>query len=205
MPEQNPARVGPPRGAVIGAVFGALICASFGRLWLSLAARDLSGWRATLDIVGWVVLGVFVVAGVLVARNVLRSPSSQWGGKQRPRQGWGAWLAIVIAVEVALILGGQTLLSGTLGHPEWIPVWALLVVGAHFWPFALVLRMDAFHILAVALCAVAVVSAFVASLAGIASLWLILPGLGGAAALWGFCGWTLYRMARGRPLAWRNN
>lgn len=104
----------------------------------------------------------------------------------------------MIAVEVVLIVGGQSLLSGTIGHPEWIPAWVLFVVGVHFWPFALILRVDAFHILSGALCAVAVASALLASLIGIAALWSVLPGFGGAAVLWGFCGWMLYRMARGR-------
>lgn len=204
MPEPNPVRVGPPRGAVIGPVFGALVCASFGRLWLSLAAMDLSGWRAIIDIAGWVVLGVFVFAGILVARRALRTPATQWDG-ERPRRGWPAWLVLVIAAEVVLLVGGQSLLSGTLGRPEWIPVWALFVVGAHFWPFALILRVDAFLVLAGALCAVALVSALVAGFVAVPSLWSILPGFGGAAALWGFCGWTLYRMASGRSLARRMN
>lgn len=200
MPEQNPAPVGPPRSAVVGAVSGALIGAFFGRLWLSLAAKALPEWRAAIEIAGWVMLGLFVIAGVLVARSVLRAPATQWGGK-RPRPGWAAWFVAVIALEVVLIVGGQSLLNGAIGHPEWIPVWALFVVGAHFWPFATILRVDAFRILAGALCAVAIVSALVASLIGIASLWSALPGLGGAAALWGFCGWMLYRMVRGRSSA----
>lgn len=203
MPEQNPARVAPPKGAIIAAVFGALIGASFGRVWLSMAAKGLYEWRAAIEVAGWGVLGLFVVAGVLVALSLLRTPP-QWG-RERPRHAWAPWFGVVIAVEVALIAGGQNLLHGTLGHPEWIPVWTLFVVGAHFWPFALILRMDAFRILAGSLCAVAVVSALVASLAGIASLWSVLPGFGGAAVLWGFAGWALHRMARGRSFASRLN
>ena len=168
-----------------------------------MAAKDLHAWRAAVEVAGWVVLVLFVVAGVVVARSVLRAPP-QWGGK-RPRTAWAAWFGVVIAVEVALIAGGQNLLIGSLGHPEWIPVWTLFVVGVHFWPFALILHVDAFHILAGALCAMAVVSALVASLVGMASLWSVLPGLGGAVVLWSFAGWALQRMARGRSLAWRMN
>lgn len=196
MPEQNPTRVGSSRGAVFGAVFGALIGASFGRLWLSLGARDLSAWRATIEIAGWGVLGLFAVAGMLVAWRGPRTSATPGSGR-RPGRGWPAWLLLVIALEVVLIVGGQSLLGGRLGHPEWIPVWVLFVVGAHFWPFALILRVDAFHVLAGTLCAVAVISALVAGLVGIATLWSVLPGFGGAAVLWGFCGWTLYRTARG--------
>lgn len=204
MPEQNPTRVGSSRSAVIGAVFGALIGASFGRLWLSLGARDMSSWRATIEIAGWLVLGLFAVAGMLVACRVPRTPAARASGK-RPVRAWAAWLLVVIALEVVLIVAGQSLLGGRFGHPEWIPVWVLFVVGAHFWPFALILRVDAFHVLAGTLCAVAVISALVAGLVGIATLWSVLPGFGGAAALWGFCGWTLYRAARGPSLERRMN
>lgn len=167
-----------------------------------MAAESLYEWRAAIEVAGWVVLGLFVVAGVLVALSVLRVPP-QWDG-ERPRQSWTAWFGVVIAVEVTLIAGGQNLLDGVLGHPEWIPVWTLFVVGAHFWPFALILRVDAFHILAGALCVMAVVSAFAANLFDMASLWSVLPGFGAAAVFWGFTGWALHRMARGRSLASRN-
>lgn len=195
MPEHPPARVGRPAGAVIGAVSGALIGALFGRLWLSSTVYGLPAWRAPIEIAGWVVLGLFVVAGALVARSALRAPATPSSGR-RPRRGWAVWFVAVIAVEVVLILGGQHLLGGVLGHPEWMPVWALFVVGVHFWPFAAILRVDAFHVLAGALCVTAVACALVASLMGIASLWSTLPGFGGAGVLWGFCGWMLYRMGR---------
>lgn len=201
MPEQNSARVGPPPGAIIAAVSGALIGAAFGRVWLSMAAESLYGWQTGIEVAGWVVLGLFVVAAAFVTLSVLRSPP-QWRG-ERPRRAWAAWLGIVIAVEVTLIAGGQSLLNGVLGHPEWIPVWTLFVVGAHFWPFALILRVNAFRVLAGALCATAVVSALAANLAEMASLWSVVPGVGAAAVFWGFTGWALHRMARGRSLTAR--
>lgn len=82
-------------------------------------------------------------------------------------------------------------------------MWTLFVVDAHFWPFALILRVNAFLVLAGALCATAVVSAFAASLAGTIALWWLLPGFGAAAVFWSFSGWALHRMARGRSLASR--
>lgn len=201
MPEQPPDPAAPPRSPIIAAVFGALIGASFGRVWLSTAAKDMGGWRTAIEFAGWVVLGLFVIAGMFVALRVPRH-RSQWS-RGRPRVAWAVWFAVLLAVEVALIAGGQNLLRGTLGHPEWIPVWTLFVVGAHFWPFALILKVDAFHVLAGALCAMAVVSAMVASLMGVSSLWSALPGLGGAAVLWGFTGWALYRLACGRGASLR--
>lgn len=97
-------------------ILGTLIGAVFGRVWLSLAGEVLPGWRATIDIAAWGALGVFVVAGALVALSVGRAPP-QWSG-ERPRPGWAAWLGVVIAVEVALIAGGRNLLGGTFGHRE---------------------------------------------------------------------------------------
>ena len=203
MPKRNPPRVAPPTGVIIAAVIGTWIGALFGQLWLIAAAKGLHGWRPGIEDAGWVVMALFAVAGVFVAVNVPRT-APQWAG-DRPRRAWAAWFGVVIAVEVALVLGGQALLNGPLGHPEGVPVWVLFVVGAHFWPFAMILRVDAFHILAGVLCAMAVVSALVAGVVGKASLWSVLPGLGGAAGLWGFAGWALLRMARGRSLASRIN
>lgn len=116
MAEQHPARVGPPPGAIIAAVSGALIGAAFGQVWLNMAAKGLYEWRAAIEVAGWVVLGLFVVAGVLVALSVLRSPP-KWG-RERPRRSWAAWFGVVIAVEVTLIAGGQNLLDGVSDTPS---------------------------------------------------------------------------------------
>ena len=186
------------RGGAIAAVIGALIGAFFGRVWLGLAANALPAWRTEIGVVGWAVLGVFVVAAVFVARGTTRMPP-QWAGV-RPRKAWPLWLGVAIAAEVALIAGGHHLFKAVLARPECIPAWTLFVVGAHFWPFAVIFRMDAFRILSGALCAAAVFSAIAASVAGVESLWSVLPGFGGAAALWGFSGWALHLMARTRRM-----
>lgn len=183
------------RSPIFALVSGSLIGASFGRIWLNIAAKDMGQWRTAVEFAGWVVFGLFVIAGTSIA---LRAPRHRpQRGAMRPRAAWVAWFGVLVVVEVALIAGGQNLLGGTYGHPEWIPVFTLLVVGAHFSAFAVILRIDAFHVLAGALCIVAIVSATVATLAGLPSLWWALPGLGGAVALWGFTGWALYRSAAG--------
>jgi len=184
------------RGHAMAAVIGTLIAAAFGCIWLSTAAEALRGWQAAIDITGWVVSGSLAASAVFVALRTLRAPLPS--GSTRPRPGWAAWCGVVLLVEGALIGAGGSLLGGSLGHPEWIPVWTLFVVGAHFWPFAVILRIDAFQKLAGAMCAAAAISALAASLVGAAPLWSVLPGLSGAAALWGFAGWAQYRMARGR-------
>src|SRR5690606_693366 len=75
--------------------------------------------------------------------------------------------------------------------------WTLLVVGAHFVPFGMLLRIRAFHVLAAAMCAVAVAGAL-AGLLGSPALWYVVPGFGRAAALWASPAWALLRVARGR-------
>lgn len=182
------------RGYAVAPVIGALIAAAFGRVWLSTVAEGLRGWRTVIEVAGWAVLGSFAITGVLVALQVLRSPPPSGG--ERPRTAWAVWCGVVILVEGALIGAGGNLLGGSLAHPEWIPVWTLFVVGAHFSPLAIIFRIGAFHKLAGAICAAAVISALIASLIGTATLWSVLPGLSGAAALWGFAGWALYRVAR---------
>lgn len=184
------------RGHAMAAVIGTLIAAAFGRIWLSVAAEGLPGWRFAMDVTGWVVFGSLAASVTFVALRVLRDPPPSGGMRPRPR--WVAWCGVVILAEGALIGAGGDLLGGSLAHPEWIPVWTLFVVGAHFWPFAIIFRMGAFHKLAGTMCAAAVLSALAASLSGAAPPWSVLPGLSGAAALWGFSAWAQYRMARGR-------
>ncbi len=186
------------RSHAMAAVIGTLIAAAFGRIWLSATAEGLPGWRTAIDITGWVVFGSLAASATFVALRVLRAPPPS--DSMRPRPGRAAWCGVVILVEGALIGAGGNLLGGSLAHPEWIPVWTLFVVGAHFSPFAIIFRIGAFHKLAGAMCAAAVISALAASLIGAAPLWSILPGLSGAAALWGFSGWAQYRMARQRWL-----
>lgn len=184
------------RSDTIATVIGALIGAAFGRSWLIWAGEALPTWRGAMEVAGSVVFGVFVVVGALVTLSAFRAPPQQRG--ERPRPASMVWFAVVIPMEIMLIAAGRHLLAGRLGHPEWIPAWTLFVVGAHFWLFALILRVRAFHKLAGALCATAFVSTIAASLAGVTPLWTILPGFGGAALLWGFAGWALGRVARGR-------
>lgn len=183
------------RGHAVAAIFGTVIAAAFGRVWLSTAADGLRGWRAVVDVAGWAVFGSLAASAVFVALRVLRAPPPSGGG--RPRRGWAVWCGLVVLAEGALIGVGGNLLSGSLAHPEWIPTWTLFVVGAHFAPFAMIFRIGAFYRLAGAMCAAAVLSALVAGITGATPLWSILPGVSGAAALWGFTGWAQYRMARG--------
>lgn len=186
------------RGAALWVIGGSLVGAFFGRVWLSWAGETLPAWQPFLDAAGWVVLGAFLLAGALLTWRVLRSGEAPPAGSGPPsKQGW---FPVVIIVEVALVIVGRNLLDGQLGHPEWIPVWTMVVVGAHFVPFGLLLGIRGFHVLAGALCAVAVVTAAAALLIGSVTAWYLMPGLGGAASLWGFAGWALARSARGRGL-----
>lgn len=186
------------RDTAISIVIGSLVGAFFGRDWLSWAGTAIPGWQSALDTAGWVVFGAFVLAGILIVVRVLRSPVPEGAGGDGPPK-WG-WFPVVIVVEVALIAGGHNLLNGW-DRPEWAPVWTMFIVGAHFVPFGLILRVRAFHVLAGALCAVAAVTVLAAGVSGSAGLWFLLPGFGGAAALWGFVGWALARTARGHAMA----
>ncbi|PSK96253.1 hypothetical protein CLV63_112136 [Murinocardiopsis flavida] len=186
------------RDTIISIVIGSLVGAFFGRDWLSWAGPAVPRWQAALDTAGWTVFGAFAAAGVLIAAAALRGPAPAAAGAGGPPK-WG-WFPVVIAVEVALIIGGQNLLNGPWDRPEWAPVWTMAVVGAHFVPFGLVLRIRAFHVLACALCALAAVTVLAAAALGGTGAWYALPGFGGAAALWGFAGWALWRTARGRAM-----
>lgn len=185
------------RDTAVMAVIGALVGAAFGRVWLSWAGDGIPGAQQALDLAGWLVVGGFLVAGAGVLVSVLRAPEPAGGTETAPPRPHPGWFGLVIAVEVALIAVGNRLLHTSLDAPELSPVWTLLVVGAHFVPFGMLLRIRAFHVLAAAMCAVAVAGAL-AGLLGSPALWYVVPGFGGAAALWAFPAWALLRVARGR-------
>src|SRR5690606_13675896 len=179
------------------AVIGALVGAAFGRVWLSWAGDGIPGAQQALDLAGWLVVGGFLVAGAGVLVSVLRAPEPAGGTETAPPRPHPGWFGLVIAVEVALIAVGNRLLHTSLDAPELSPVWTLLVVGAHFVPFGMLLRIRAFHVLAAAMCAVAVAGAL-AGLLGSPALWYVVPGFGGAAARCASPAWALLRGARGR-------
>ncbi|MDQ1630645.1 MAG: hypothetical protein QOC80_617, partial [Frankiaceae bacterium] len=128
------------------------------------------------------VLAAMVVWGVVVWRAAPRLPHAPDARRGSASPTW-AWCAVVV-VEVALIVGGQRVLTRVIHHAEWAPVWTLFVVGVHFVPFARIFGARTFNRLALALCALAAGTLVVAGMFGISSAWYTVPGFGGALILW---------------------
>lgn len=82
-----------------------------------------------------------------------------------------------VGVEFLAIFIGMGALGGT-GHTEFMPAWALLVVGLHFIPLAKVFRMRALTIVGLVAAVVAVLAVAV-GLAGAFPAPTLAGGLGG--------------------------
>ncbi|GAB3484389.1 hypothetical protein [Nocardiopsis coralliicola] len=185
----------------IGVALGAVIGAWFGRIWLQWAGEGLSGGHQVLTVLGWLVFAAFAAAAAAVAVRAVRTPlrgAAASGAPAQPGRPHPAWFGPVIAVEVALVAGGAHVIHERLESPWLQPAWVLLVVGAHFVPFAILLRVPLFYWLAAALCGTAVAAVAAASaLPGADGLWYSVPGFGGAVSLWAFAGTALTMAVRG--------
>ncbi|MGV0775022.1 GNAT family N-acetyltransferase [Mycolicibacterium elephantis] len=99
------------------------ICIAFGLVFVLVNAGGLPGhWDVVARIAG-IALAFAAVARVLFSR----APEENWSGSPRPY-----WVAV--AVEVAAIPVGATVLTRVLDQPDLVVVWVVFVVGAHFLP-----------------------------------------------------------------------
>lgn len=192
-------------------IIGSLVGAFFGRVWISIAATVFPGAQEALDIAGWVVFAGFVGWGVAVwlkqhrarqdeaqqdqaqqdraqrdeaRQDEIRQQQARQDQAQRveQRRRDGRFFGTVVTIELALLFAGARILVGVLHHPEWVPTWTMLVVGAHFLPFA---RFFAgFRLLGAALTGIALVTAIAGAVTDSATAWYAIPGLGGAVSLW---------------------
>jgi len=120
---------------------GALIGAIAGLVFILIHAGSLPDQIA----LAVRVLGVAGFVAVLWLA-VLRQPSAPRPLMNSPRGPWRVYWTSV-AVEVALIPVGAIVLS-RLDHPELVLPWVVLIVGAHFMPFAKAFGIPTFRVLA---------------------------------------------------------
>jgi hypothetical protein len=127
----------------------AVILGLFGSAWFGWAHAGVStAGDVSLD-VGSALAVAVAVAAVVTAFRVPRERAAMTEPADRRRYG------ITVGIEFALIAVGAAGL-GSSGHPRWIAVWVLAVVGAHFIPLAPPLHNRALYPLGVLACAVAV-------------------------------------------------
>lgn len=139
----------------VGQRLGSMIGAVGGVLFVLLNAGALgSQVGVVLRVVGVVVFVTTVWYAVIRTR---KRPS----GSRRPT---GALLRvywICVAAEAVAIPVGVLVLNRVLGRPDLTPAWVVLVVGAHFLPFARVFRVPLMTPLGVVLCVVAAIGGLV--------------------------------------------
>ncbi|MBC2640182.1 MULTISPECIES: hypothetical protein [unclassified Rhodococcus (in: high G+C Gram-positive bacteria)] len=171
-----------------GEVIGAAVLAFAGIAWFGWAQEDPpASWTPYL-VAGQVISAVLlVVLLVLLVRGLTTSGSAMADPRVRRRY----W--VTVAVEVALIVGGNLLLAA-VGHQAYDAAWTLFVVGVHFVPLGKV-----FHARALALAGVVVAVAAVAA-AGLGLVTDLAPsaaaGAGGGVVFIGYAGWVLGRGRR---------
>ncbi len=177
------------RGRDRGEAIGAAVLALAGVAWFGWAQDDPPPSWVPYLAVGSVVSALLLVALVVVivwGRTPAGSPMADpW-----VRRGyWGT-----VAVEVALIVGGNLLLAA-VGHADYDAAWTLFVVGVHFVPLGRLFRSPGLEV-------VGVVTAAVAAAAAGLGLATELPpsasaGAGGGLVFVGYAAWVLARRRSG--------
>jgi hypothetical protein len=121
----------------------ALYLGIFATIWLSVPAAGppLGSVLVAASIAALMTAGA---GGALLVRGRAEGPMSRDAAADRK-------YLVIFAAELAAAGFGAVLLAVT-GRSAYIPVLVAVVVGAHFWPLAPVLRDPALRILAVLVC-----------------------------------------------------
>lgn len=169
-----------------GEVIGAAVLAAAGIAWFGWAQEAPPPSWVRFLVAGSVVCGLLLVALVVVlVRRRTTTGSSPMADPRVRRSYW-----VTVAVEVALIVGGNLVLAA-VGHPAYDAAWTLFVVGVHFVPLARVFDTRG-------LAVTGVVTAVVAAAAAVLGLASDLSpsaaaGAGGGLAFIAYAGWVLGR------------
>lgn len=129
---------------------GSLIGANGGLVFVLVNAGALPG---PVALALRVLAAIAFVAVIIVT---LRSGSRTPAGPPPDRRAWRIYLVSVVAMVAAFPLGSLVLTRG-FGRPELVLPWVVLVVGAHFLPFAAAFRAGIFRAMAWTLIAIALV------------------------------------------------
>ncbi|MGV0717560.1 GNAT family N-acetyltransferase [Mycolicibacterium sp. XJ662] len=164
----------------------AAICITFGLVFVFVNAGGLPGpWDVVARVAG-IALAIAAIARTLLSRV----PDERWSGSARMY-----WVAV--AVEVAAIPIGATILNRVFDQPHLVVLWVVFVVGAHFLP-ARAFGVGRHAELGIALMFLALVAAVGYALGGLA--WAPSAGaVAAGAALLGFA--AVPSLSRPRTLA----
>jgi len=154
----------------------------FGAVWVFGNISSLpNAVFAVVSVVGGGICALLLACGFYL-RRASRAGASKTGspmnGDVRRRfnrvfiaEGVGIGIVVVVCVN--------------LGHPEWIPAAAALIVGLHFFPLAGLFRMSLYYFTGAALCLVSLATGTMALVLGSSDVvWFAVPGLGSGLVLW---------------------
>jgi hypothetical protein len=127
----------------------AVILGFFGSAWFGWAHGGVTGAGAGWLDAGSALSALVAVAALVTAFRVPRERSAMARPADNRRYG------VIVGIETVLIVAGAVGL-GASGHPRWIAVWVLAVVGVHFVPLARPLHNRALYPLGALVCAAAV-------------------------------------------------
>jgi hypothetical protein len=170
-----------------GNATGVTILAFFAVAWLGWGTGDhLPAAVQVPMMVGAVALSAVlaVVAWRRWRNTTVSAPEPSWGPDTGRRFG------LIVGVEWVGVSAAAFAVSVT-GHPDAIAAVVCAGVGLHFIPLARLFGVRVYHVTAGVLCALAVVTFALAP--SINPLWTLLPGVGGAVALYATCGVRLIR------------
>ncbi len=125
---------------------GAIVLSFFAALWAFLALH-LSGQVLWMQVMPFVLSLVLILAALNNDRGVVQPSKEERGRMGRAVMLWSA-------VEGVAIAGGINVLANT-GHSEWGTAFVALVVGLHFFPLALSLRVPLYWLTGLGLIGVA--------------------------------------------------
>ncbi|WP_370942135.1 hypothetical protein AB5J62_23815 [Amycolatopsis sp. cg5] len=168
------------KGHLVTLMISSLIATGFGAGWWFSGTASVDGPRTVLVILGIVAVVALVAWVLMLGRRGAGLPA----GGGRGDSPFGKRYGIAVLLMVVGIFAGARVLTGVFDLPEAVPAWVLLLVGLHFVPFSRLFGTRRFTVLAIMLCAVAVLGA-VFGAAGQAWAWRAVPGFGGAVVLWG--------------------
>jgi hypothetical protein len=169
-----------PHGDTMSTVIGVGFMTFFGAIWWLMAAGYAEDARAAMLIVGAAVVTVLVWQIVRLRRSA-NSLNAHRPDHWEVRQRTFSWIGAAEGIAIAI----GAIVCGTIGHPEWIPVWCMFVVGVHFLPLARLFDVPLYTITGVMLALGALLAAIVLAFAGLPeAAWFIIPGVLSAFVLW---------------------
>jgi hypothetical protein len=162
MRDMNATRPPVGRDTAEGAANGALFMALFGVIWAAAGAGALGGVAGIVLRVVYLVLAVVLclssVSARLAARSLLRDDSPHARAR---REHLSRRFLLVFGLE-GLAIALAVVVLGRYDLVSFIPAVVALIVGIHFFPLARLYGVRAYHVTGAALCALALVTFFLA-------------------------------------------